>query len=57
MGILNVSHPDIEELITSKTSKNELQNFNLSVGITEDFMWAVDHNLPWNLINPRTKKM
>jgi len=56
MGILNVSHPDIEEFIASKTSKKELQNFNLSVGISDDFMRAVDNNLSWNLVNPRTKK-
>jgi len=56
MGILNVSHPDIEEFINSKATKHELQNFNLSVGITDDFMHAVAHNLEWNLINPRTKQ-
>jgi ribonucleoside-diphosphate reductase alpha chain len=56
MGILNVSHPDIEEFIYSKASKNELQNFNLSVGITNNFMHAISHNLEWNLINPRTKQ-
>ena len=56
MGILNVSHPDIEEFINSKATKHELQNFNLSIGITDDFMHAVTHNLEWNLINPRTKQ-
>ncbi len=57
MGILNINHPDIEEFITSKSDKNELQNFNISVGITDDFMLAVQEDRDWKLINPRTKKM
>lgn len=56
MGILNVNHPDIEEFITSKSSKNAIVNFNISVGITDDFMQAVKQDLNWKLINPRTKK-
>jgi len=56
MGILNVNHPDIEEFITSKSNKNTLENFNISVGITDDFMQAVNQDLKWELINPRTKK-
>lgn len=57
MGILNVNHPDIEEFITSKSSKNAIVNFNISVGITDDFMQAVKQDLNWELINPRTKKV
>jgi len=57
MGILNIDHPDIEEFITSKSDKNELQNFNISVGITDHFMKAVNEDSDWKLINPRTKKM
>lgn len=57
MGILNIDHPDIEEFITSKSDKNVLQNFNISVGITDDFMMAVHEDRDWTLINPRTKKM
>ncbi|TYP98998.1 ribonucleoside-diphosphate reductase class II [Tenacibaculum adriaticum] len=57
MGILNINHPDIEAFINSKSDKKELQNFNLSVGITDDFMEAVKHNLNWELINPRTLKI
>jgi len=56
MGILNVNHPDIEEFIISKSNKNSLENFNISVGITDDFMQAVNQDLKWELINPRTKK-
>jgi len=57
MGILNVDHPDIEEFILSKSEGNILQNFNLSVGITDDFMQAVESGGDWKLINPRTKKV
>ena len=56
MGILNVDHPDIEEFIQSKSNKNAIKNFNISVGITDDFMNAVIKNQDWNLVNPRTKK-
>lgn len=57
MGILNINHPDIEDFITAKSTKNELQNFNISVGITNDFMEAVKNNKVWKLINPRTMKI
>ncbi len=57
MGILNIDHPDIEEFISSKSHQNELENFNISVGITDDFMKAVNEDDDWKLINPRTKKM
>jgi len=57
MGILNINHPDIEGFITSKSDKSELQNFNISVGITDDFMEAVKNNKSWNLTNPRTLKV
>jgi len=57
MGILNVDHPDIEEFIQSKSSKKAIENFNISVGITDKFMLAVANNLGWELINPKTKKV
>lgn len=57
MGILNINHPDIEDFITIKTFQNELQNFNISVGITNDFMEAVKNDKVWKLINPRTLKI
>lgn len=52
MGILNISHPDIEEFITSKNDENTLRNFNISVGITDDFMQAVLNDGDWKLTNP-----
>lgn len=54
MGILNVDHPDIEAFILAKSEGKTLQNFNLSVGITNDFMKAVKEDADWNLTNPRT---
>tara|TARA_R110000868_G_scaffold126481_4_gene333561 strand:+ start:4651 stop:6366 length:1716 start_codon:yes stop_codon:yes gene_type:complete len=57
MGILNVDHPDIQDFITSKSDGKSLQNFNISVGITNNFMQAVQNDSEWQLINPRTKKV
>ncbi len=56
MGILNINHPDIEEFITAKAQPGEISNFNLSVGITEDFMEALKKGESFSLINPRTGK-
>ncbi|QNO14885.1 vitamin B12-dependent ribonucleotide reductase [Alkalicella caledoniensis] len=53
MGILRVDHPDILEFIKIKEDNKELTNFNLSVGITEAFMEAVEKGETYELINPR----
>lgn len=57
MGMLNANHPDIEAFIISKSDGTQLQNFNISVGITDDFMQAVANNEDWELINPRTQQV
>ena len=56
MGILRVDHPDILGFINCKKDSEEYNNFNISVGITEAFMKAVDDDSEYELINPRTKK-
>jgi len=50
MGILRVDHPDIESFLTAKILEGELKNFNLSVGITDVFMNAVENDRDYNLI-------
>lgn len=55
MGILRIDHPDIREFITCKQDNADITNFNISVGITEEFMNAVENNCDYDLIDPRTK--
>jgi Ribonucleotide reductase, alpha subunit len=52
MGVLRVDHPDIEEFVTCKTDENQITNFNISVGITDEFMQAVKKDADWDLIFP-----
>ncbi len=54
MGILRIDHPDIEKFIKCKTQTDRLNNFNISVAISEQFMAAVHHGESFPLINPRT---
>ncbi|UCH34999.1 MAG: vitamin B12-dependent ribonucleotide reductase [Armatimonadota bacterium] len=54
MAILKVDHPDILEFVACKQDPAVLTNFNISVGITEAFMSAVEQGEDYELINPRT---
>ena len=56
MGILEAWHPDIEKFITAKTKPGVFENFNVSVGVWEDFWKSVVNkdNHKYTLHNPRT---
>lgn len=53
MAQLHVSHPDIQEFIHAKDGDDALQNFNISVQVTDAFMKAVQQDWLWRLSNPR----
>ncbi|MBN1287711.1 MAG: adenosylcobalamin-dependent ribonucleoside-diphosphate reductase, partial [Anaerolineae bacterium] len=53
MGVLRVDHPDIKSFITCKTDESAITNFNISVGITDEFMRAVEADADFDLINPQ----
>ena len=54
MGILHVTHPDILDFIKSKEDGQNLNNFNISVAVTQDFMERVTQGSDYDLVNPRT---
>ncbi len=51
MGVMRCDHPDIMAFIKAKDTKGEFTNFNLSIGVTDAFMHAVDNNGPWELVH------
>ena len=57
MAVLNISHPDILEFITSKEKEKQLSNFNISASVDDKFMSALQKNEDYHLINPRTGKI
>jgi ribonucleoside-diphosphate reductase alpha chain len=52
MAVLRVDHPDIEDFINCKTDENAITNFNISVGITDAFIHAVENDGMWDLRFP-----
>jgi ribonucleoside-diphosphate reductase alpha chain len=57
MGILHITHPDILEFIDCKKEEGVLNNFNISVTVTDDFMRKAERDEMYDLINPRTSQV
>jgi ribonucleoside-diphosphate reductase alpha chain len=57
MAMLKIDHPDIMEFIFSKKRNKELNNFNISVAVTDEFMEAVSKDETYPLIDPRENKI
>jgi ribonucleoside-diphosphate reductase alpha chain len=51
MGVMRIDHPDVEGFIRAKDVKGELNNFNVSVGVTDAFMTALEHDAEWQLVH------
>lgn len=54
MAVMNVHHPDIMDFIFAKGGEEEITNFNISVGVTDEFMKAARANKEYELRVPKT---
>lgn len=54
MAVLSISHPDILSFIEAKQDLGILQNFNLSIAVTGEFIDAVNNDTTFDLVNPRS---
>ncbi len=52
MGVLRIDHPDVLEFITAKRTPGRWNNFNVSVGVTDGFIEAVQQGAAWDLVHP-----
>ena len=57
MAIMSIYHPDIMEFITCKSVEGTIHNFNISVGVDDNWMSCVENNLDFPLINPATNQI
>ena len=49
MGVLRIDHPDIEQFITAKANSDKLTGFNVSIGVTDEFMEHLKAKMPFPL--------
>jgi len=57
MAVMSIYHPDILEFIECKSKEGDIHNFNISVGVDSNFMKAVEGNMDYNLINPKSNEV
>jgi len=57
MAVLRVDHPDILDFITCKSDGKTLNNFNISVAVTDEFMLCVENNSDYWLKNPQNNEL
>jgi len=51
MGVLRMDHPDVLDFITAKRTPGRWNNFNVSVGVPDSFMQALNDDQPWELVH------
>lgn len=57
MGVLRIDHPDIFDFINCKKDNDKLNNFNISVAVTDKFMEALKSGSDYELINPQNNEV